>query len=71
MNKVILSDKREIEVKPAKVGMVSNAQKIYKTDYEREMYIVSQCTSMGMDEIEDLELSDYQKLVAAVFKLGK
>lgn len=71
MNKVILSDKREIEVKTAKVGMVSNAQKIYKTDYEREMYIVSQCTSMGMDEIEDLELTDYQKLLEVVFRLGK
>ena len=46
MNKIILSDNREIEVKPAKVGMVSNAQKMYKTDYEREMYIVSQCASI-------------------------
>ena len=71
MNKVILSDKREIEVKPAKVGMVSNAQKMYKEEFEREMYIVSQCSSLGMDEVEDLELSDYQKLVAAAFKLGK
>ena len=71
MAKVILSDNREIEVKPAKVGMVSNAQKIYKTDYEREMYIVSQCTSMGMDEIEDLELTAYQKLLEVVFRLGK
>lgn len=71
MNKIILSDNREIEVKPAKVGMVSNAQKMYKTDYEREMYIVSQCASIGMDEVEELELSDYQKLVAAAFKLGK
>ena len=71
MNKVILSDKREIEIKPAKVGMVSKAQKMYKDEFEREMYIVSQCASIGMDEVEELELSDYQKLVAAAFNLGK
>lgn len=71
MNKVILSDNREIEVKPAKVGMVSKAQKMYKDEFEKEMYIVSQCSFLGMDEVEELELSDYQKLVAAVFKLGK
>lgn len=71
MNKVILSDNREIEVKPAKVGMVSNAQKLYKDEFEREIYIVSQCSSLGMNEVEELELSGYQKLVAAVFKLGK
>lgn len=71
MNKVILLDNREIEVNPAKVGMVSKAQKLYKDEFEREIYVVSQCASLGMDEIEDLELSDYQKLVAAAFKLGK
>lgn len=71
MAKVILNDGKEIEVKPAKVGMVNNSYKLYKEEYEREVYVVAQCASMGMDEIEELELDDYRKMLNEAFKLGK
>lgn len=69
--KVILSNGKEFQVESAKVKHILSANKMYKDEFEKEVYIVSCCTGCGMDEIEELETSDYSLLVKTVFKLGK
>lgn len=71
MNKVILSDNREIEVKKATVGMLKTSQQLYKSEIDREIYVVSQCSGLEMPAVEELELSDYKLLVTSVFDMGK
>lgn len=72
MNKVILSDNREIEVKKVTVGIAKEAAKLYKNELEQESYIVSKCTGLSMAEIDEMDLqNDYKKIVTEVFSLGK
>ena len=70
-NKVILSDKREIEVKKVTVGIAKEAAKLYKGELEQESYIISKCTGLSMEEIDDMNLLDYKKLVTEAFQMGK
>lgn len=71
MNKVILSDKREIEVKKVTVGIAKEAAKLYKGELEQESYIISKCTGLSMEEIDEMNLLDYKKLVTEAFQMGK
>lgn len=72
MKKIKLSDGREIEVKKVTVGMAKEASKFYKNELEQESYIVSKCTGLSMEEIDEMDLqNDYKKITTEVFSLGK
>lgn len=72
MKKIKLSDGREIEVKKVTVGIAKEAAKLYKSELEQESYIVSKCSGLSMEEVDELDLvSDYKNLVSEVFSMGK
>lgn len=73
MAKFVLTNGQEIEIKPLKMKYVLEANKLYKKSDEKikEVYLVSKATDLTMDDIEELDFKDYNKLVSEIFEVGE
>ena len=71
MNKVILSDNREIEVRELKVKDILAADAYSKNPLMQELYLIHSATNVSMADIEELAIHDYRALKDKVFEEKK
>ncbi len=71
MNKVILSDNREIEVRELKVKDILAADAYSKNPLMQELYLIHSATNVSMADIEEFAIHDYRALKDKVFEEKK
>lgn len=71
MNKIILSDNREIEIRELKVKDVLAADKYSSNPLIQEIFLIHCATGISMADIEEFAVYDYRALKEKVFEEKK